>query len=222
MRPGAFCRLEWMFHSWEPSAMLFTSESVETLIEQLSRLPTIGRTTAQRLTAHVLKMSKDDVRLLAEALLDVKERVRNCSVCQNITDYETCILCRSDKRDRSTVCVVEESTDMMSLERTGEFRGVYHVLGGVISPLDGIGPDDLNIRELLQRVNAEDSPIREIILAINATVEGDTTAFYVSKLLEPFSNVKVTRLARGLPVGKEIAFVDEATLARALAGRNPL
>ena len=202
--------------------MLFTSESVETLIEQLSRLPTIGRTTAQRLTAHVLKMSKDDVRLLAEALLDVKERVRNCSVCQNITDYETCILCRSDKRDRSTVCVVEESTDMMSLERTGEFRGVYHVLGGVISPLDGIGPDDLNIRELLQRVIAEDSPIREIILAINATVEGDTTAFYVSKLLEPFSNVKVTRLARGLPVGKEIAFVDEATLARALAGRNPL
>lgn len=202
--------------------MLFTSESVETLIEQLSRLPTIGRTTAQRLAAHVLKMSKDDVDLLAKALLDVKERVRNCSVCQNITDYETCILCRSDKRDRSTVCVVEESTDMMSLERTGEFRGVYHVLGGVISPLDGIGPDDLNIRELVQRVNADDSPIREIILAINATVEGDTTAFYVSRLLEPFANVRVTRLARGLPVGKEIAFVDEATLARALAGRNPL
>ena len=202
--------------------MLFTSESVENLIEQLSRLPTIGRTTAQRLTAHVLKMPKEDVSLLAQALLDVKERVRNCKVCQNITDHETCILCRSEKRDRSKVCVVEESTDMMALERTGEFRGVYHVLGGVISPLDGVGPDDLNIRELMQRVGDADSPIREIILAINATVEGDTTAFYLSRLLEPFETVQVTRLARGLPVGKEISFVDEATLARALAGRNRL
>ncbi|MDE2835264.1 MAG: recombination mediator RecR [Bacteroidota bacterium] len=202
--------------------MLFTSESVENLIEQLCRLPTIGRTTAQRLTAHVLKMPKEDVSLLAQALLEVKERVRNCKVCQNITDHETCILCRSDKRDRSKVCVVEESTDMMALERTGEYRGVYHVLGGVISPLDGVGPDDLNIRELMQRVGDTDSPIREIILAINATVEGDTTAFYLSRLLEPFENVQVTRLARGLPVGKEISFVDEATLARALAGRNQL
>ncbi|MDE2731386.1 MAG: recombination mediator RecR [Bacteroidota bacterium] len=202
--------------------MLFTSESVENLIEQLCRLPTIGRTTAQRLTAHVLKMPKEDVSLLAQALLEVKERVRNCKVCQNITDHETCILCRSDKRDRSKVCVVEESTDMMALERTGEYRGVYHVLGGVISPLDGVGPDDLNIRELMQRIGDTDSPIREIILAINATVEGDTTAFYLSRLLEPFENVQVTRLARGLPVGKEISFVDEATLARALAGRNQL
>ena len=202
--------------------MLFTSESVEILIEQLSRLPTIGRTTAQRLTAHILKMPKEEVSLLSQALINVKERVRNCKVCQNITDFEICILCRSDKRDRSTVCVVEESTDMMALERTGEYRGVYHVLGGVISPLDGIGPDDLHIRELIQRVSESESPIREIILAINATVEGDTTAFYLSRLLEPFPNVQVTRLARGLPVGKEISFVDEATLARALAGRNQL
>ena len=202
--------------------MLFTSESVETLIEQLSRLPSIGQVSARRLAAHVLKMSKEDVGHLAQALIDVKERVRNCKVCQNITDHETCILCRSDKRDRSTVCVVEESTDMMALERTGEYRGVYHVLGGVISPLDGIGPDDLRIRELVHRVNEEDSPIREIILAINATVEGDTTAFYLSRLLDPFPSVKVTRLARGLPVGKEISFVDEATLTRALAGRDIL
>ena len=201
--------------------MQFTSESVEDLVTQLSRLPTIGRKSAQRLAAYILKMPKDEVARLARALTVVKERVRNCSICQNVTDHETCLLCRSEKRDRSLICVVQDSTDVMALERTGEYRGVYHVLGGVISPLDGVGPEDLHIRELVQRVRQPEPAIREIILAVNPTVEGDTTAFYLGQLLEPF-DAKVSRLARGIPVGLALSFADEATLSRALAGRGPL
>ena len=201
--------------------MQYTSESVEDLIAQLCRLPTIGRKSAQRLAAHILKVPKDEVARLSRALMAVKERVRNCSICQNATDHDTCLLCRSDKRDRSLICVVEESTDVMALERTGEYRGVYHVLGGVISPLDGVGPEDLHIRELVKRVRQSEPAIREIILAVNPTVEGDTTAFYVAQLLEPLG-VKVTRLARGIPVGLALTFADEATLSRALAGRGTL
>ncbi len=201
--------------------MQFTSESVENLVAQLSRLPTIGRKSAQRLTAYILKMPKEEVARLTQALTAVKERVRYCSICHNVTDHETCLLCRSDKRDHHLVCVVEDSTDVMALERTGEYRGVYHVLGGVISPLDGVGPDDLHIRELVRRVGQPEPAIREIILAVNPTVEGDTTAFYLAQLLEPF-DVKVTRLARGIPVGLALSFADEATLSRALAGRGTL
>ncbi len=205
--------------------MYYSSESVESLVEQFSKLPTIGRKSAQRLTAHVLKMSRSEVEQLASALLAVKDRAKRCSVCQNVTDTIPCALCRSDKRDHGVVCVVEESNDVVALERTGEYSGVYHVLGGVISPLDGVGPDDLHIRELLARMNPkEESPaheIREVILAVNPTVEGDTTAYYLGQLLMPFE-VRVTRLARGLPIGGDLAFADEATLARALAGRGPL
>ncbi len=201
--------------------MQFASESIEVLVEQLSKLPTIGRKSAQRLAAHILKMPKEDVAKLANALLDMKERVRACNVCGNVTDTEICLICNSSKREPEIVCVVQDAEDIVALERTGEYRGRYHVLGGVISPLDGIGPDDLNIRSLVDRVGASDTNISELILAVSPTVEGDTTALYLTQLLEPFS-IKITRLARGIPVGLTLSYADEATLSRAIAGRNTI
>jgi recombination protein RecR len=226
--------------------MYNTSESVEALVEQFAKLPTVGRKTAQRLAAYVLKMSREEVVELARALVTVKDRVKQCSVCFNVTDHDPCPICRSPKRDRSIICVVEEPNDVMALERTHEFRGLYHVLGGVISPLDGIGPDDLKIRELVSRVvdpadavvatsgavngvgeastgyaEAPREPVREVILAMNPNVEGDTTAIYVSQLLRPLG-VHVTRIARGLPIGGDLEYADEATLSRALEGRSQL
>jgi len=223
--------------------MQFTSESVEALVEQLTKLPTIGRKTAQRLAAFVLKMPREDVVEIAKALVAVKDRVKHCAVCHNVTDTDICPVCASARRDHSVVCVVEEPTDVMALERTGEYDGVYHVLGGVISPLDGIGPEDLRIRELVERITAAQSepvvggdghvaeeagsygnghpPVREVILAMNPNVEGDTTAYYISQLLKPFG-IKVTRIARGLPIGGDLEYADEATLSRALEGRNSI
>lgn len=200
--------------------MILTSESVEDLVEQFSKLPSIGRKTARRLAAYILKMPRPEVQELADALLAVKDRVRFCSICSNVTDHDPCPICSSSKRDRSVICVVEEPNDVMALERTQGFNGVYHVLGGVISPLDGVGPDDLKIRELVSRVAepAGDAPVSEVILAVNPTVEGDTTAFYVTRLLSPF-DVRVSRLARGMPMGSDLEFTDEATLARALEAR---
>jgi len=219
--------------------MHLTSESVEALVEQFARLPTIGRKTAQRLAAYVLKMPREEVVELARALVNVKDRVKQCSVCFNVTDDDPCAVCRSHKRDHSVICVVEEHNDVMALERTHEFFGVYHVLGGAISPLDGIGPDNLKIRELVARATqpAEVSgdgapaeaigeatppyraPVREVILAMNPNVEGDTTAIYISQLLRPLG-VNVTRIARGLPIGGDLEYADEATLSRALEGRS--
>jgi len=218
--------------------MHLTSETVEVLVEQLSKLPTVGRKTAQRLAAFVLKMPREEVVELAKALVAAKDRVKTCSVCFNVTDEDPCPVCRSTKRDRSLICVVEEPSDVLALERTGEFRGLYHVLGGVISPLDGIGPDDLHISELVARVASpkaasgavaepaesydgapEAEPVREVILAMNPNVEGDTTAYYVGQMLAPFG-VTVSRIARGLPIGGDLEFADEATLSRALEGRS--
>ncbi len=234
--------------------MHFTSESVEALVEQFTKLPTIGRKTAQRLAAYVLKMPREDVVALSQALVAVKDKVKHCPICHNVTDTVPCSLCLSPKRDHALICVVEEANDVMALERTGEYRGVYHVLGGVISPLDGVGPDDLSIRELIARVapsfkqvssvavepngqTAEaqvaeaqvaeaplpygDTPpaIREVILAVNPNVEGDTTAYYIGQLLKPLG-VRVTRIARGLPIGGALEYADEATLSRALEGRT--
>ncbi|MEM0961239.1 MAG: recombination mediator RecR [Bacteroidota bacterium] len=225
--------------------MHLTSETVEALVEQLSKLPTIGRKTAQRLAAYILKMPREEVVEIARALVAAKDRVKTCSVCFNVTDEDPCPVCRSERRDRSTICVVEEPSDVLALERTGEFRGLYHVLGGVISPLDGIGPDDLHVSELVARVAtsartasgpagdangtvAEPTggesplppvPIAEVILAMNPNVEGDTTAYYVSQMLQPFG-VTVSRIARGLPIGGDLEFADEATLSRALEGRS--
>jgi recombination protein RecR len=203
--------------------MHFTSETVETLVEQFSKLPTIGRKTAQRLASYVLKMSREDVVDFAEALVAVKDRVVYCTSCFNVADADPCPICSSDRRDAKLICVVEEPNDVVALERTHDYRGVYHVLGGVISPLDGVGPDDLRIRELVNRVqatrpNAEAPSDVEVILAVNPNVEGDTTAYYISQLLQPFG-VRVTRIARGLPIGGDLEFADEATLSRALEDR---
>lgn len=195
--------------------MFYTAESVEHLAEQFSQLPGIGRKTAHRLALYILKMSRDEVVTLAKALVNVKDKVRYCSICSNITETDPCGICSNSKRDRTSICVVEEPNDVLAIEKTHGFKGLYHVLGGALSPLDGIGPDDLRVNELLQRVGAS---VEEIILALNPNVEGEATTLYLSKLLKPL-NVKVTRIARGLPVGSDLEFADEATLSRALEGR---
>ena len=201
--------------------MHFTSESVEALVDQFSRLPGIGRKTARRLAAFVLKLPREEVEQMASALIAVKDKVIFCGTCFNVTDHDPCPICASEKRDHSVVCVVEEANDVMALERTRGFSGVYHVLGGAISPLDGIGPEDLRIRELVARVGRQGEgaeAITEVILAVNPSVEGDTTAYYISQLLAPFQ-VQITRLAQGISIGSDLEFTDEATLTRALQGR---
>ena len=196
--------------------MIFTAESIEQLSEQFAQLPGIGRKTAHRLALYVVKMQREEVVSLAQALVNVKDRVRYCTVCSNITEADPCPICSNTKRDKAVICVVEEPTDVLALERTNEFGGVYHVLGGALSPLDGVGPEDLRIKELLHRL--ADSRVEEIILALNSDVEGEATTLYLSKLLKPLG-MKVTRIARGLPVGTDLEFADEATLSRALEGR---
>lgn len=196
--------------------MIHTAQSIEQLAEHFSQLPGIGRKTAHRLAMYILKMSRSDVDALADALRMVKEKVRYCSECSNITETDPCSICSSSKRERSMVCVVEEPNDVIAIEKTNDYRGVYHVLGGALSPLDGIGPEDLRIRELLERIGK--GGVEEVILAMNPNIEGEATTLYVTKLLKPLG-VKVTRIARGLPVGSDLEFADEATLSRALEGR---
>ncbi len=198
--------------------MLFTSESVEQLIEQLGQLPGVGRKTAQRFALYILKQSREDVVALARSLVDVKDKVRYCSTCSNITEIDPCVICSSQKRERSIICVVEEPSDVIAIEKTNEFRGLYHVLGGALSPLDGIGPEDLKIKELLNRITGE---ITEVILAMNPNTEGEATTIYLSRLIKPLG-IKVSRIARGLPIGSDLEFADEATLSRALEGRISL
>lgn len=198
--------------------MLYTSEALQQLIEEFAALPGIGRKTAQRLALHILKQPRDEIVQMARALVNVKDKIRYCSSCWNITEIDPCPICSSPKRDRSIVCVVEEPNDVMAVEKTNEFKGLYHVLGGSLSPLDGIGPDDLKVRELIQRMNGE---ISEVILALNPNVEGEATTLYLTKLLKPLG-VKVSRIARGIPVGGDLEFADEATLSRALEGRVEL
>lgn len=198
--------------------MLFTSEALQQLIEEFARLPGIGRKTAQRLALHVLKQPREDAVRMARALVNVKDRTRTCSVCCNITEADPCAICASPRRDRTVICVVEEPNDVLALEKTNDFRGLYHVLGGSLSPLDGIGPDELKVKELLARLAGE---VNEVILAMNPNVEGEATTLYLGRLLKPLG-VKVTRIARGLPVGGDLEFADEATLSRALEGRIAL
>jgi recombination protein RecR len=195
--------------------MLYTSEALQQLIEEFAGLPGIGRKTAQRLALHILKQPREDVVHMARALVNVKDKIRYCSSCWNITETDPCPVCSSIKRDRRVLCVVEEPNDVIAVEKTNEFRGLYHVLGGSLSPLDGIGPEDLKVRELLQRINGE---VAEVILALNPNVEGEATTLYLTKLLKPLG-VKVSRIARGIPVGGDLEFADEATLTRALEGR---
>ncbi|MBS4028580.1 MAG: recombination mediator RecR [Ignavibacteriales bacterium] len=195
--------------------MLSTSSAFEQLVSKFSQLPGIGKKTAQRLTLYILKMPREDVFSFAQALEDVKTKVRLCSQCWNFTESELCELCSNIKRDNSLICVVEEPRDVLLFEKTNAFRGVYHVLGGVLSPLDDIGPEDLKIRELLSRINGH---TKEVILALNPTIEGETTILYLTKCVKPLG-VTVSRIARGIPVGGEMEFLDEATLSSALSGR---
>lgn len=195
--------------------MKYTSETVEKAIHELSKLPGIGRRSAQRHVFYLLKQSDSQVQQLADALLELKSRVRHCSICFNITEADPCPICASEKRKRSVICVVEEANDVLALENTGEFHGLYHVLGGALSPLDGIGPDDLKIKELLARLTDE---VTEIIIATNPDTEGEATALYLAKLVKPL-NIKISRIARGIPVGADLEYADEITLARAIEGR---
>lgn len=190
---------------------------VQDLIDELGRLPGVGPKSAQRIAFHILQTDPVDVRRLAEVLLEVKEKVTFCSVCGNVAEQETCRICRDQRRDPSVICVVEESKDVVAIERTREFRGRYHVLGGAISPIEGIGPDDLRIRELMTRL--ADGVVTEVILATDPNLEGEATATYLTRLLRPMG-LRVTRLASGLPVGGDLEYADEVTLGRAFEGRR--
>jgi recombination protein RecR len=195
-------------------------EPVARLIEALQRLPGIGPKTAQRLTFFLLKRPVEEVRELSEALVAVKDRIVYCQTCFNVTDEDPCRICRDPGRDSRLICVVEEPNDLLAMERTGEFRGRYHVLLGALSPLDGIGPEDLKVRELLSRLDTG-AGTAEVILATNPNVEGEATALYLAKLLRPLG-VKVTRIARGLPVGGDLEYADQVTLSKALEGRREI
>ena len=188
------------------------------LIEQLQRLPGIGPKTAQRLALHILKRSEAEIQALAQALVEAKQQIGLCSVCFHLSAEPVCEICRTETRDRNTLCVVADSRDVIAIEKTREYRGKYHVLGGLISPMDGIGPDQLYIHQLVRRVSQE--KIQEVILAISPSIEGETTTLYVGQLLKPFT--KVTRIAFGLPMGGDLEYADEVTLARALEGRREL
>ena len=191
-------------------------DSIEKLIEEFSNFPGIGKKTAQRMAFFVLKQRQEESEALAQAILDVKSKVSYCSVCFNITEDDPCVICQDEKRDRSTICVVEEANDVVALEKTNQYKGLYHVLGGVLSPLDGIGPEDLKIKELLSRL--KDKQIKEVIIATNPSAEGEATAIYLSRLIKPLG-MKVTRIARGLPAGGDLEYADQTTLANALEGR---
>ena len=199
--------------------MRYFPAAMERLTEQFARLPGIGGKTAQRLAFHILSLPAEEAEQFADAILVAKRTVRTCAVCQNLTDQEICSVCRDPERDHGLICVVAEPKDVVAMERAREFNGVYHVLHGVISPLNHVGPDDLKIRELLARV--AEGGVREIIMATNPDTEGETTAMYLSRLLRPLE-VKVTRLAYGIPVGSQLEYADEITLMRALEGRREI
>lgn len=195
------------------------SEPIDRLINEFSKLPGIGRKTAQRLAFHVINMDIKDVAGLSKALVDVKNEIKYCSVCCNISDTEVCPICANGHRDSSTICVVEDPRDVAAMERTKDYNGRYHVLNGVISPMDGIGPDMLNIKELISRLG--DGGVQEIIMATNPTIEGEATAMYISRLVKPMG-IKVTRIAHGLPVGGDLEYADDVTISKALEGRREI
>jgi len=196
---------------------------VQRLVTELGKLPGIGQRTAQRLAFHILRTSPEEANALADAIREVKERIRLCEVCFNLADEPRCRICQDDRRDAATICVVEEPNDVISIERTHEFRGRYHVLGGALSPIDGVDPEDLKIAELYSRVTAADSPVREVVVATNPTTTGEATALFIADgLREQAPSLTVTRLASGLPVGGDLEYADEVTLGRALAGRRAL
>ena len=195
------------------------SPSIEKLIESFEKLPSIGHKTAIRLAYHMLDMSDDEIKEFTSSITDAKQKLKYCSICFNISDTDPCQICSDTKRDQSTICVVEDVRDIMAMERTHEYKGVYHVLHGTISPLNGIGPDEIKIKELLNRIR--DNEIKEVIIATNPRVEGEATSIYLSKLLKAF-NIKVTRIAHGIPVGGDLEYTDEITLMKAMEGRREI
>lgn len=199
--------------------MSYYSPSIEKLIESFGRLPSIGHKTAVRLAFHMLDLSKEETDEFINSIINAKEKLKYCSNCYNISDTDPCPICSSPKRDNSVICVVEDVRDVMAMERTHEFKGVYHVLHGTISPMNGIGPEDIKIKELLNRIANND--IKEIIIATNPRVEGEATAIYLSKIIKPLG-IKVTRIAHGIPVGGDLEYTDEVTLSKALEGRREL
>ena len=195
------------------------SPSIEKLIESFEKLPSIGHKTAQRLAFYMIDLSKEEIKEFTDSIINAKNNLKFCSQCYNISDTDPCEICSSPKRDESCICVVEEVRDVLAMERTHEYNGVYHVLHGSISPMNGIGPDNIKIKELLARLM--DGKVKEIILATNPRVEGEATAMYISKLVKPLG-IKVTRIARGIPIGGDLEYTDEVTLAKALEGRSEI
>src|SRR5213593_727703 len=198
---------------------MYSSKHLEHLIEELVKLPSVGQKSAQRLALHLLRVSRDEALALAEAIRAVREHVSFCGVCGNFSELDPCLMCRDEQRDAAVVCVVEQPGDVLAFERTGQYRGRYHVLGGALSPLDGTHPEDLRIAPLLERLR--DGVVTEIILATNPNVAGEATALYLSRLLAPLG-VRVTRIARGVPMGSDLEYSDQVTLARALSGRREI
>ena len=194
-------------------------EPIARLINELSRLPGIGGKTAQRLAFHILDMPRERAERLTKAILDAKEGIMYCSVCSNLTDNDPCRICSSPKRDESVICVVKDPRDVIAMERTRDYKGLYHVLHGTISPMEGVGPDDIKLKELLARV--QDDSVKEVVMATNPDVEGEATAMYVSRLLKPMG-IKVTRIAHGIPVGGDLEYADEVTLSKAFEGRREM
>ena len=197
--------------------MSILPKSIETLINEFAKLPGIGQKSAQRLAFYLLKAKQEDLAKFALALSELKKSVVSCSHCQNISESDPCAICQDQRRDKKIICVVEDTLDLIALEQTGDFRGQYHVLHGAISPVEGIGPDDLKIKELLSRIKKDDT--KEIILATNPSIEGEATAMYLAKLIKPL-NIKTTRIARGIPTGGDLEYADETTLSNALEGRK--
>jgi recombination protein RecR len=200
-----------------PDVTSSAAAPVVRLIQEFHKLPGIGPKSAQRLTYYLLRVPQEEALALAQAILEVKEKIAFCSVCQNLTDTDPCLICDNPQRDRSQICVVEEALDILALERSGSYHGLYHVLHGVISPMDGVGPEDLKVEELLERLKSGE--VSEVILATNPNLEGEATAMYLSRLLRPLG-LRLTRLARGLPTGADLEYADDLTLARALEGRQ--
>ncbi len=196
----------------------YSSKLLEKAVTELSRLPGIGKRTALRLALHLLKENEENVKNLADALLTMRREIKFCSRCNNISDTELCEICSNPKRDENTVCIVEDTRDVLAIENTAQYNGLYHVLGGILNPIEGIGANDLNISHLMKRFTQED--IKEVIFALPATVEGDTTSFYLYKLMQPFQ-VKITTIARGVAVGNELEYTDEITLGRSIINRLP-
>ncbi len=199
--------------------MSFYAAPIAKLIDELSKLPGVGNKTAQRLAFYILNMPLADVEQLSSSIITAKRNIRYCKVCCNITDADTCNICSNVKRDSSLICIVEDPKDVVAMERTREYKGLYHVLNGAISPMEGIGPEEIRIKELLRRVAEND--IKEIILATNPNIEGEATAMYISRLLKP-AGIKVTRIAHGVPVGGDLEYADEVTLMKALEGRREI